>query len=149
MQSVAYHGDDTYPDLSNSPHISSRRPTEKTILIVDNQPGTRELVRVTLEEGPYRILTAANGSEALKLAYKHRPDLIVMDVVLPGNPNGLEVTNRLKSDESMQGTYVLLLTAHVQQHDREAGYAAGADEYVAKPFSPSGLSHRVRQILGM
>jgi two-component system phosphate regulon response regulator PhoB len=149
MQSLAYHGDNTYPDLSNAPHMSDRRPAEKTILIVDNQPGARELVSVTLEEEPYRIYTASTGSEALDLAYRHRPDLILMDVTFPNGPDGLEVTHRLKSDKNMQGTYVVLLTAHVQQRDREAGYAAGADDYIAKPFSPSGLIRRVRQILGV
>jgi two-component system phosphate regulon response regulator PhoB len=148
MQSLAYHGDNTHPDLPNVSHMHARRPAEKTILIVDNQPGARELVSVTLEEGPYRIYTASNGSEALDLAYRHKPDLILMDVVFPNGPDGLEVTHRLKSDKTMQGTYIVLLTAHVQQRDREAGYAAGADDYIAKPFSPSGLFHRVRQILG-
>jgi two-component system phosphate regulon response regulator PhoB len=105
MQSLAYHGDNTHPDLPNVSHMHARRPAEKTILIV-------------------------------------------MDVVFPNGPDGLEVTHRLKSDKTMQGTYIVLLTAHVQQRDREAGYAAGADDYIAKPFSPSGLFHRVRQILG-
>lgn len=148
MQSLAYHGDNTYPDLSNVPHVAKRRSVEKTILIADSQPGARELVSVTLEQGPYRIFTASNGSEALELAYRYRPDLIVMDVAFPDGPDGLEVTHHLKSDRSMRGIHIMLLTAHVQQRDREAGYAAGADDYIAKPFSPSGLIHRVQQILG-
>lgn len=120
----------------------------KTILIVDDQAEVRELVSVTLELGPYEILTAENGTLALALARKVLPDLMLLDVQMPGSVDGLEVCRQLKSDPATSGIYVIMLTAKGQEWDRAAGSEAGCDEYFTKPFSPLQLIGKVEQLLG-
>ena len=121
----------------------------KTILVVDDQPSVRELVSVTLEIGPYRILTAENGDDALEIAKSGLPDLILLDIQMPGGTlDGLEVCRILKSDEHTSGIYIIMLTAKGQNWDREAGTEAGADEYFVKPFSPLELMNKVEAVLG-
>lgn len=121
----------------------------KTILVVDDQPSVRELVSVTLEIGPYRILTAENGDEALELATNELPDLILLDIQMPGGTlDGLEVCRLVKADERTRGIYIILLTAKGQNWDREAGVDAGADDYFVKPFSPLELMSKVEAVLG-
>ena len=120
----------------------------KTLLIVDDQPEVRELVGVTLEVGPYTILTAESGAEALEIARRDLPDLILLDVMMPDGPDGLEVCRRLKSHEQTQAIHVVLLTAKGQEWDVQAGYEAGADDYFIKPFSPLQLIQKVESVLG-
>jgi two-component system phosphate regulon response regulator PhoB len=81
----------------------------KKILIVDDQQEVRELVSVTLEIGSHEILTASNGTEALEIARSAHPDVILLDVMMPGGPDGIEVCRRLKSDESTQDIYIVML----------------------------------------
>lgn len=120
----------------------------KTILIVDDQPEVRELVSVTLEVGTHRTLTAASGAEALEIARREQPDLILLDVMLPGGPDGIEVCRRLKSDAATQGIHIVMLTARGQERDRQNGFEAGADDYFIKPFSPLQLIQKVEEVLG-
>lgn len=120
----------------------------KTILIVDDQPEVRELVSVTLEIGPYRILTAENGEQALEIARAELPDLMLLDIMMPGGPDGLEVCRRLKNDPRTSGIYIVMLTAKGQEKDKEAGRLAGADDYFVKPFSPLELIYKVEEVLG-
>ncbi len=120
----------------------------KTILIVDDQPEVRELVSVTLEIGPYRILTAENGERALEIARAELPDLILLDIMMPDGPDGLEVCRHLKSDPRTSGIYIVMLTAKGQESDKEAGRRAGADDYFVKPFSPLELIYKVEEVLG-
>ncbi len=120
----------------------------KTILIVDDQPEVRELVSVTLEIGPYRILTAENGERALEIARAELPDLILLDIMMPGGPDGLEVCRHLKGDPRTSGIYIVMLTAKGQESDKEAGRRAGADDYFVKPFSPLELIYKVEEVLG-
>ena len=119
----------------------------KKILIVDDQPEVRELVSVTLEVGPYQILTAASGMQALEVALDERPDLILLDVMLPGGPDGIEVCRRLKMDDRTQAIYIVMLTSKGQTRDRELAVAAGADDYFVKPFSPLELINKVEEVL--
>jgi len=121
----------------------------KKILIVDDQPKVRELVSVTLEIGPYQILAAESGDQALEIAKKELPDIILLDVMMPNSIlDGLDVCRLLKSDERTQDIYIVMLTAKGQEWDKQAGQAAGADDYFVKPFDPLELMNKVDQILG-
>jgi len=120
----------------------------KTILIVDDQAAVRELVSVTLEIGPYQILEASNGDEALRTAQQSRPDLILLDIQMSGGKlDGLEVCRALKGDPATQPIRIILLTAKGQEWDKQAGYDAGADGYFVKPFSPLDLIQTVEEFL--
>jgi DNA-binding response OmpR family regulator len=121
----------------------------KKILIVDDQPAVRELVSVTLEIGPYHILTAENGDQALELARAELPELMLLDIQMPGGSlDGLDVCRILKSDERTKDITIIILTAKGQDWDRQAGQDAGADDYFVKPFSPLELMNKVEHILG-
>jgi DNA-binding response OmpR family regulator len=119
----------------------------KKILIVDDQLEVRELVSVTLEIGPYTILTAENGNQALEIARAEMPDLILLDVMMPNGPDGLEVCSELKNDPVTQGLYIIMLTSKGQEWDVKAGYDSGADDYFIKPFSPLDLMNKVEEVL--
>jgi len=121
----------------------------KKILIVDDQPAVRELVSVTLEIGPYKILMAENGDQALSVARAEMPDLILLDVQMPGGSlDGLDVCRTLKKDARTRQIYIVMLTAKGQDWDKQSGREAGADDYFVKPFSPLELMHKVEAVLG-
>lgn len=117
-----------------------------TILVVDDEPPILELVRYTLEDEQIRVLEAADGVQALEVAHAARPDLILLDVQMP-RLDGLEVCRQLRADASLSGTRIVMLTAAGQDADRARGLAAGADEYLTKPFSPLALFTLVRSLL--
>ena len=119
----------------------------KKILIVDDQIEVRELVEVTFRIGEYEILKAKNGEEALAIAKAEKPDLILMDIMMPGGIDGLEVTRRLKDDPSSKECKIIMLTAKGQETDKEKGFKAGADDYFTKPFSPLELMQKVEEVL--
>ena len=120
----------------------------KKILIVDDQDAVRELVSVTLEIGSHQILEATNGDEALKIAQSERPDLILLDIQMPGGKlDGLDVCRILKNDAATRGIRIVMLTAKGQEWDKQAGHDAGADGYFVKPFSPLDLIDTVEQFL--
>jgi len=111
----------------------------KKILIVDDHADIRRLIRMTLEFESYELAEAADGTEALELARSWRPDLVLMDVMMPGLVDGLQVCAMLRSDESLSGTRVLLMSARGRDIDRQLGLMAGAEAYLVKPFSPLQL----------
>ncbi|HEY5724525.1 MAG TPA: response regulator [Methylomirabilota bacterium] len=117
-----------------------------TILVVDDEPPILELVRFTLEDEQIRVLEAGDGLQALEAAQTARPDLILLDVQMP-HLDGLEVCRRLRADPSLAGTRIVMLTAAGQDADHARGLAAGADEYLTKPFSPLALFTLVRSLL--
>ena len=117
-----------------------------TILVVDDEPPILELVRYTLEDEQIRVLEASDGAQALEAALAARPDLILLDVQMP-RLDGFEVCRRLRADPSFAGTRIVMLTAAGQDADRARGLAAGADEYLTKPFSPLALFTLVRSLL--
>ncbi len=117
-----------------------------TILVVDDEPPILELVRYTLEDEQIRVLEAADGVQALEVAHAARPDLILLDVQMP-RLDGLEVCRRLRADTALGGTRIVMLTAAGQDADRARGLAAGADDYLTKPFSPLALFTLVRSLL--
>ena len=114
-----------------------------TILIVDDDPRLRDLVRLALERAGYEVLTAADGKSALVHAAREAPALIVLDVGLP-EMDGFEVCRRIRASS---GVPILFLTARDDEIDRILGLELGADDYVTKPFSPRELVARVRAIL--
>jgi DNA-binding response OmpR family regulator len=120
-----------------------------TVLIVDDEQHIRLLIEQTLEEledDGVELLTAADGAEALEVVANHRPALVFLDVTMP-KKDGFEVARTIKGDPSMAGTTVIMLTARGQAYDREAGLAAGADQYLTKPFDPDDLLRRARAAL--
>jgi two-component system, OmpR family, alkaline phosphatase synthesis response regulator PhoP len=115
----------------------------KKVLIVDDDTKIVELVKLYLVRDGYAVLSAYDGQEALRLAREAHPDLIVLDIMLPG-VNGLDITRTLRTESSVP---IILLTAKTTEQDRIAGLDLGADDYVTKPFSPKELAARVRAVL--
>jgi two-component system, OmpR family, phosphate regulon response regulator PhoB len=119
----------------------------KRVLIVEDQTDIRKLIRMTLEFEDYEIHEAADGATGLRLARDLAPDLMLLDVMMPGEMDGLQVCQTVKSEAATQGVKVVLLTARGQARDREAGDQAGADEYLVKPFSPLQLIDTIERLL--
>jgi len=117
-----------------------------TVLIVDDEPNIVQLVRITLEDDRVQVLEAADGMTALDRAAAFRPDLVLLDIDLP-DVSGLEVCRRLKADAELAKTKIVMLTAAAQRDDIARGLAAGADEYLTKPFSPVRLLSLVEQLM--
>ncbi len=115
----------------------------KTILMVDDQRNIRTLVELYLSQEGFRVVTAANGREALFLARQEKPDLIILDLMMP-EMNGFEF---LRAHLKERNTPVIMLTAKIEENDRVLGLEMGADDYVTKPFSPRELTARVRAVL--
>jgi len=119
----------------------------KKILIVDDLLEVRDLVEVTLRVGDYRILQAESGEEAIEIARSERPELIIMDIMMHGEIDGLEATRILKNDPVTKDCKIIILTAKGQETDKIRGYEAGADDYFIKPFSPLDLIEKVEEVL--
>lgn len=117
-----------------------------TILVVDDEPTIRVLIRASLEGAAHRIVDAADGEHGLAIARRERPDLVLLDVALP-RMNGLEVCARLKRDPATAAIPILLLSGLVQEPERRAAAEAGADGFIAKPFSPAALVAQIEETL--
>jgi DNA-binding response OmpR family regulator len=113
------------------------------ILVVDDEPNIREVVALYLRRDGHAVVPAADGDEALRLYHQTRPDLVVLDLMLP-RMNGLEVCRRIREGRSVP---VIMLTARGEEEDRILGLGLGADDYVVKPFSPRELAARVEAVL--
>jgi len=120
----------------------------KKILIVDDHKEIRRLVEITLRGENCQILQAESGEEAIKIEKAEKPDLIIMDVMMPGKIDGIEATRILKNDPETKGCSIIILTSQGQKDDIEKGFAAGADDYFVKPFSPLELIKKVEEVLG-
>jgi two-component system phosphate regulon response regulator PhoB len=116
------------------------------ILVVDDEPDLLELVRVTLTQSGHQVDTAASGREALDALRRRRPDLLILDLMLP-DVSGTELCRRLRSERETATLPVLMLTAKADEVDRVVGFELGADDYVTKPFSPRELVLRVAALL--
>ena len=114
----------------------------KTVLVVDDEQDILDLVRFRLEHDGYRVITASDGEAGLALAQAERPDLCILDVMIP-KLTGLEVLAHLRADPTTTGIRVILLTARGQDADIDRGFELGAHDYVTKPFSPRELRRRV------
>lgn len=122
-----------------------------TVLIVDDEQHIRLLIEQTLEEledEGVELLTAVDGEQAVDVVRNQPPDLVFLDVSMP-KMDGFDVARTIKADPALSGTTVIMLTARGQAVDREEGIAAGADEYLTKPFDPDDLLRRARAALGL
>ena len=123
---------------------------QHSILVVDDEPTIREVVRRYLERDGFQVSEAADGDTALDLLRAHPPDLMVLDIMLPGI-DGLSITRRLRGADSVltaeREVPIIILTARTGEHDRIQGLELGADDYVTKPFSPQELVARVKAVL--
>ena len=117
----------------------------ETILVVDDEPNILEVVGLYLSQEGYRVVSAVDGAAALDAAHRQRPDLVILDLMLPGM-GGLEVCRALKADASPH-LPIIMLTARGSETDRVVGLELGADDYVVKPFSPRELVARVKAVL--
>lgn len=115
----------------------------ETILIVDDEPTIVEVVELYLQREGFKVMTAADGTAALEIIRHQPPDLIVLDLMLPGT-NGFDITRALRSERTLP---IIMLTARSEEADRVVGLELGADDYVTKPFSPRELVARVKAVL--
>ena len=127
--------------------MSAQAKIKPVVLVAEDDEDILALVVFDLEDEGYEVLTARNGKDAIRLAFERLPDLILLDVAMPGL-DGYEVTRRLRADESTRGTPVVLLTARAQVRDVILGFEAGANDYVTKPFRPDELRTRLHAALG-
>ncbi len=118
----------------------------RTILVVDDEPGIVQIARDYLDRAGFRVITAGDGTTAVRIARSERPHLLVLDLMLPGM-DGLDVTRTLRQDPATRKLPIIMLTARVEEADRLVGLELGADDYITKPFSPRELVARVRAVL--
>ncbi|HET7682419.1 MAG TPA: response regulator [Marmoricola sp.] len=116
------------------------------IVIADDDADIRELVVFKLRHGGHDVIPVADGAAAVEACASQRPDLVILDVMMPGM-SGLDAARALREDESLAGLPIIMLTARAQESDIEQGFEAGADDYVVKPFSPRELASRVEAVL--
>ena len=116
------------------------------VLIAEDEPELRGLIRMALEVEPFELFEAADAGAALEVARRERPDLILLDRRMPGG-DGLDVCRALRADPRTAPSKIVLLTVRAQNVDRLEGFRAGADDYVAKPFSPTQLAEKVHAVL--
>jgi DNA-binding response OmpR family regulator len=128
----------------NEPEAARDSPL---VLAADDDEDVLGLLVFRLERSGYSVLQARDGEEALELAREAKPDLAVIDVMMP-KLDGFELTRRLRAEEGTRRMPIILLTARTQDADLERGFETGADDYLRKPFSPQELSARVHAILG-
>ena len=119
----------------------------RRILVVDDEPAIARLVKMSLQVGGYEVRTVTSGFEALEAVEELRPDLIVLDIMMPGM-NGYEVCMELKSKPQTRGIKLMFLSAKGGAGDAQKGLAAGGDDYVIKPFDPEELLDKVRLLIG-
>tara|TARA_Y200000002_G_scaffold363834_1_gene352283 strand:- start:46 stop:726 length:681 start_codon:yes stop_codon:yes gene_type:complete len=119
---------------------------ETKILLVDDEPDIVEIIRFNLEQNGYQISTASDGLEAIKVAEKEIPHLIIMDVMMP-NLDGIEACERLRQDDRFSDTIIMFLTARGEDYSYVAAFDAGADDYVTKPIKPKVLVSKVKGLL--
>ena len=118
----------------------------KKVLIADDEPNILVSLEYLVKREGWTVVVAHDGVEALEAARRERPDLVVLDVMMPGR-NGFEVCAAIRADESLAGTKVLMLTAKGRDTDVAQGHGVGADAYVTKPFSTVALAARIRELL--
>jgi len=125
---------------------SSQNSKHHSLLLVDDDPEILTLLQVKLKGQPFKIFTAVEGETAMSIVRTERPDLIVLDVNLPGL-SGLEICRALKADKNTQEIPIIMLSARGEEIDRVLGLEFGADDYVTKPFSPQELILRINNVL--
>jgi len=118
----------------------------KTILVVEDQADNRKILRDLLTNSGFNVVEAVNGLEGLQLARTSQPDLILMDIQLPGI-DGYEATRRIKNDDNLKDIPVIVVTSYALSGDAEKAFEAGCDAYIAKPYSPREMLARVKEYL--
>lgn len=119
----------------------------KKILIADDHYEIRELLKDTLESDNNEIHFAENGRKAVQLAKEQQPDIIIMDIMMPGRINGLEATQQIKAEEKNKDSKIIILSAKGKDRDKISALKAGASAYVEKPFSPGDLLQKVNKLM--
>ena len=118
------------------------------VLLVEDEPAQREILRYNLVSEGYEVTTAANGDDALLLAEELRPDLVLLDWMLPG-VSGIEVLRQIRRKRETSGMSVIMISARHEEMDRVRGLETGADDYMVKPFSPSKLIQKIESFLSV
>ena len=118
----------------------------KKILVIEDDPIALRLIQYTLQHEGYQVLTALNGLEGMRKAENEEPDLIILDIMLPGI-DGFEVCHRLRAEPQTAQMPILMLSAKAQEIDKATGVKVGADDYLAKPADPSEIVSRVENLL--
>ena len=118
----------------------------RTVLIVDDDPDIRELVRFKMAQEGFTVLEASDGEAALRAVAEHDPDLVLLDILMPGL-SGLEVLEQIRSTDHPASARIILLTTNTADSEVTRGFVLGADDYVVKPFSPRELTKRVKATL--
>jgi DNA-binding response OmpR family regulator len=116
------------------------------ILIIEDDPATSRLVEYSLRHEGYHVVKATNGLEGIRMAHAEAPDLIILDVMLPGL-DGFEICHRLRSDAATARLRILMFSAKAQEIDKDTGLKVGADEYLTKPAAPAEIVARVQKLL--
>ena len=119
----------------------------KRVLVVDDQYQIRRMVKWAVEHAGFEMLEAANGEMGLALALKTKPNLILLDVIMPGRFDGLEVCRQLRNRPEMEGVWIVLLSGNQSPQDREQGKQAGANAYLTKPFKPAALANLIEKLV--
>jgi DNA-binding response OmpR family regulator len=127
--------------------VSSISPQSDTIVVADDSMTILAMTSSRLERAGYDVVTATRGDDALRLVQENHPRLVLLDVEMPGL-DGVEVTRRIREDETLAGTLIVLLTSLSQESEIATGMAAGADAYLTKPFSPQDLQAQVEKLIG-
>lgn len=121
--------------------------SEKTILIVDDEPDMVYAVELQLKANNYNVITACDGEEGLAMARSQKPDLIILDLMLP-KMDGYKICRLLKFDEKYRKIPIIMYTARGQEEDKNLGYEVGTDVYLVKPFEPKVLLKNIHNLLG-
>jgi len=119
----------------------------KKIMVVDDEPYIARVIKFKLEQEGYIVISANDGITGLNKIREEKPDLVLLDVMMPGM-TGYEVCQKIKGDAELAGIPVVILTAKGQERDREQGLSVGASDYITKPFSPNRLLELVRTMVG-
>jgi DNA-binding response OmpR family regulator len=126
--------------------IGGRRGMAKSVLVVDDEPNLTLSLAYLLRNAGYEVRVAADGNAALAAVAEKRPDLVLLDLVLP-EQDGYAVCERLRAQPALDGTRIVMLTARARDVEREKGLALGADDYITKPFSTAALVERIAALL--
>lgn len=119
---------------------------EKKILVIEDDPATSRLVDYTLRHEGYQVITSSNGLEGIRKAHSESPDLIILDVMLPGM-DGFEICHRLRAEPDTSKLPILMFSAKAQEIDKDTGIKVGADDYLTKPSAPAEILNRVAKLL--
>ncbi|MBK7095431.1 MAG: response regulator transcription factor [Saprospiraceae bacterium] len=117
----------------------------KKILIVDDEPDILDILKYVLEKEGFKVRKAKNGEEAIERAYDEKPDLILLDIMMP-KKDGIEVCRQLRNDKKFNETFIVFLTARNEEYSEVAGFDVGADDYVVKPIKPRSLISRINSL---